>query len=148
MKIPVLVHSDIFLTDNPGLIKTLRAKAEAGAKIRIPLGDPASREVTRRSEEEGIGRGTLAVKVRNALAFFKPLADTGHAEIRCHRTTLHNSTHRFDDEMLANAHVHVHGFMAAHAPVLHLRRLSRGDLVETYAESFQGVWDDAKPPKW
>ncbi|MFC5054864.1 DUF5919 domain-containing protein [Saccharothrix xinjiangensis] len=146
MNISVLVYSGIFLTDDPTLIKTLRAKAEAGVKIRLLLGDPASREVARRSEEEGIGRGTLAAKVRNAHAFFKPLADTDHAEIRCHRTTLYNSIYRFDDEMLVNTHVH--GFMAAHAPVLHLRRLSGGDLFETYAESFQGVWDDAKPPKW
>jgi hypothetical protein len=48
--------------------------------------------------------------------------------------------------MLVNTHVH--GFMAALAPVLHLRRLSGGDLFETYAESIQGVWDSAKPPKW
>ncbi|MFJ6669853.1 DUF5919 domain-containing protein [Actinosynnema sp. NPDC091369] len=146
MNISILIYSGMFLTDNPSLIKTFRQKAEAGVKIRLLLGDPASREVARRSEEEGIGKGTLAAKVRNALAFFKPLADTGHAEIRCHRTTLYNSIYRFDDEMLVNTHVH--GFMAAHAPVLHLRRLSGGDLFETYAESFQGVWDDAKPPKW
>lgn len=146
LNISMLVYAGMFLTDNPALIKTLRRKAEEGVKIRLLLGDPVSREVARRSEEEGIGKGTLAAKVRNALAFFKPLAESGHAEIRCHRTTLYNSIYRFDDEMLINTHVY--GFMAAHAPMLHLRRLSGGDLFETYAESFQGVWDDAKPPKW
>ncbi|AXX27914.1 hypothetical protein APASM_0549 [Actinosynnema pretiosum subsp. pretiosum] len=146
MSISILVYAGMFLTDNPNLIKTMRRKAEEGVKIRIALGDPASREVARRSEEEGIGKGTLAAKVRNSLAFFKPLAESGHAEVRCHKTTLYNSIFRFDDEMLINTHVH--GFMAAHAPMLHLRRLSGGDLFETYAESFQGVWDDAKPPKW
>jgi len=38
--------------------------------------------------------------------------------------------------------------MAAHAPALHLRRLSAGDLFETYSESFETVWNAAKPPKW
>jgi transcriptional regulator with XRE-family HTH domain len=146
LNISILVYSGMFMTDNPSLIKTLRRKAATGVSVRILLGDPASREVARRSEEENIGKGTLAAKVRNALAFYKPLTDEPRAEIRCHKTTLYNSIYRFDDEMLVNTHVL--GFMAAHAPVLHLRRLSGGDLFETYAESFQGVWDGAKPPKW
>jgi hypothetical protein len=48
--------------------------------------------------------------------------------------------------MLVNTHVY--GFMAAHAPLLHLRRLAGGDLFETYSESFEAVWNAAKPPKW
>ncbi|MBW4720822.1 hypothetical protein [Saccharothrix obliqua] len=75
----------------------------------------------------------------------KEVAQSEVVRVRCYRTTFYNSIYRFDGEMLANTHVH--GFVAAHAPVLHLRRLSGGDLFETYAESFQGVWDDAKPPK-
>ncbi|OLR90390.1 DUF5919 domain-containing protein [Actinokineospora bangkokensis] len=144
--IELLVYSGMFLTDNPRLVKQLRAKAEEGARIRIALGDPVSREVTKRSVEEGIGKGTLAAKVRNSLAFFKPLADTPNISIRCHGTTLYNSLYRFDDDMLVNTHVY--GFMAAHAPVMHLHRLSGGDLFETYSESFASVWDTAKPPKW
>lgn len=50
---------------------------------------------------------------------------------------------RFDDEMIVNTHVY--GFPGAHAPALHLRRLSAGDLFETYSESFETVWADAKP---
>jgi hypothetical protein len=34
----------------------------------------------------------------------------------------------------------VYGIQGAHAPSLHLRRLSAGDLFETYAESFETVW--------
>jgi len=48
--------------------------------------------------------------------------------------------------MLVNTHVY--GFMAGHAPVLHLRQLWAGDMFETYAESFDTVWSLAKPPKW
>ncbi|GLZ31413.1 transcriptional regulator [Lentzea sp. NBRC 105346] len=146
ISISILVYAAMFMVDNPALIRTLRQKAEEGVKIRLLLGDPNSREVARRSEEEGIGKAAIGAKIRNALAVYKPLADVPGVEIRCHGTTLYNSIYRFDDEMLVNTHVH--GFMAAHAPVLHLRRLSGGDLFETYAESFQGVWDGAKPPKW
>lgn len=124
----------MFLTDNPALIKKLRAKAGAGVKIRLLLGDPTSRAVARRSDEEGIGKGTIAAKVRNALLFYKPLDGVPGISIRCHGTTLHNSIYRFDDDMLVNTHVY--GFMAAHVPMLHLRRLSGGDLFETFSESF------------
>lgn len=145
-RIEILIFSAMFLTDNPGWIKKLRAKAEAGAKARLLLGDPASRAVARRSDEEGIGKGTLAAKVRNSLAFYKPLDGVPGISIRSHGTTLYNSIYRFDDDMLVNTHVY--GFMAGHAPLLHLRRLSGGDLFQTYSESFDTVWNAAKPPKW
>ncbi|MGH4012657.1 MAG: DUF5919 domain-containing protein [Pseudonocardiaceae bacterium] len=144
--IEILLYAGMFLTDDPTLIKRLRKKAEDGTKIRLLLGDPTSPEVNRRSIEEGIGKGTIAAKVRNALAFYRPLNDTPGIEIRCHGTTLYNSIYRFDEEMLVNTHVY--GFMAAHAPLLHLRRLSGGDLFETYSESFENVWNTATPAKW
>lgn len=144
--IEMLNYSGMFLTDNPSLIKKLRAKAEDGVKVRILIGDPASRAVARRSDEEGIGKGTLPAKVRNAHAFYKPLSEVPNVAIRAHGTTLYNSIYRFDDDMLVNTHVY--GFMAAHAPLLHLRRLAGGDLFETYSESFDAVWNAAKTPKW
>lgn len=45
--------------------------------------------------------------------------------------------------MIVNTHVY--GFPGAHAPALHLRRLSAGDLFETYSESLESVWRDATP---
>jgi hypothetical protein len=63
--------------------------------------------------------------------------------VRLHATTLYNSIYRFDDEMLVNSRVY--GFPAAHAPVVHLRKLSAGILFDTYAESFKKVWGSARP---
>jgi hypothetical protein len=144
--IEILVYSGIFLTDDQALLKQLRAKAEAGASIRILFGDPTSAEVARRSASEGIGKTTLGAKARNALAFFHPLVDVKGIQVRVHGTTLYNSIYRFDEEMLVNTHVY--GFMAGHAPVLHLRQLSAADMFQTYAESFEAVWGLSKPPKW
>jgi Domain of unknown function (DUF5919) len=143
--VEILIYSGMFLTDNPTLVKRLRQKGHDGAKIRLLVGDPNSREVSRRSAEEGIGKSTLAAKVRNALAYYRPLNGAEGVEIRCHSTTLYNSIYRFDDEMLVNTHVY--GFMAAHSPLLHLRRLSGGDLFETYSECFENVWNTATPPR-
>ncbi|HEV8556972.1 MAG TPA: DUF5919 domain-containing protein [Actinophytocola sp.] len=144
--IEVLIYAGMFLTDDPTLLKRLRHQADEGAKIRLLLGDPASQAVARRSIEENIGKTTIPAKVRNALAFFQPLSGVDGIEIRCHATTLYNSIYRFDDDMLVNTHVY--GFAAGHAPLLHLRRLTGGDLFETYSESFDSVWSAAKPPKW
>lgn len=145
-EVDILVYSGLFLTDDARLIKTLRAKARDGAKIRLLFGDPKSREVVKRSTEENIGASTISAKIRNVLAFFRPLAGEAGVEIRLHKTTLYNSIYRFDDEMLVN--MHVYGSMAAHAPVMHLRRLSGGDLFDTYSESFDVVWRESKPTSW
>lgn len=144
-RIDVLVYVGMFLTETPNLLPTLEAKGAAGARIRFLFGDPASREVARRSADEGIGKGAIAAKIRNALAYFQRIADTPGVEIRCHGTTLYNSIYRYDDEMIVNPHVY--GLTAPHAPALHLRRLSAGSLFETYGRSFDTVWETAKPPK-
>lgn len=145
-EIEILVYSGLFLTDDQSLLKQFRTKAESGTSIRLMFGDPASAELARRSESEGIGKTAIAAKARNALAFFRPLDEVDGIEIRCHGTTLYNSIYRFDDEMLVNTQVF--GFMAGHAPVLHLRQLSAGNMFQTYSESFETVWNLAKRPKW
>ena len=121
--IGVLVYVGMFLTEQSGLIKSLRSKGKSGARIRLLFGNPASREVIRRSEDEGIGKAAIPAKVRNALAYFHALDGAEGVEIRCHGTTLYNSIFRYDDEMIVNPHVY--GLTAPHAPALHLRRLSR-----------------------
>ncbi|SFW66647.1 DUF5919 domain-containing protein [Amycolatopsis australiensis] len=141
--VEILVHAALFLVERPRFIKDLTAKAAAGTRIRLAFGDPEGDSVALRGEEEQLGDGTLAARIRNALASYRPLVGVDGAEMRFHNTTLYNSIFRFDDEMIINTHVY--GFQGAHAPSLHLRRLSAGDLFETYSESFESVWNLAKP---
>jgi transcriptional regulator with XRE-family HTH domain len=138
VRVSVLVYAGLFLPEQqPKLAATLTGKAKAGARVEILLGDPHSPQVAERGIEEGIG-DAISAKIRNVLAFYDRLRDVPNVAVHLHRTTLYNSIYRFDDEMLVN--VHVYGFPAAHAPVLHLRRLAGGDLFDTYAESFDRVW--------
>ena len=44
--------------------------------------------------------------------------------------------------MLVNTHAY--GVPANFAPVVHLRRLSSGTLFQTYASSFDRVWDQTR----
>lgn len=142
-RIGVLVYAGLFLPEqHPQLIAVLREKAQSGTRVEILLGDPDSPEVSRRGTEEGIG-DSMAGKVRNVLAFYQRLRDTPGVAVHFHRTTLYNSIYRFDDEMLVNTHVF--GFPAAHSPVMHLRRISGGDLFDTYADSFERVWSTSVP---
>ncbi|WHT21183.1 DUF5919 domain-containing protein [Crossiella sp. CA-258035] len=141
--VEVLVHAALFLTERPTFVRSLATKAAKGAKIRLLFGDPASPEVALRSDEEGLGAETLGGRIRNALAFYRPLQGVDGVEIRFHRTTLYNSIFRFDHEMIVNTHVY--GFQGAHAPALHLRSQPTQGLFDIYAESFETVWNLSTP---
>ncbi|KAA9160932.1 XRE family transcriptional regulator [Amycolatopsis acidicola] len=142
-RMDILVHAGLFLVERPDFVRSLVERSQNGCNIRLIFGDPASPEVALRSEEERLGRHTLAARIRNALAFYRPLFQVDGPEIRFHRTTLYNSIFRLDNEMIINTHVY--GVQGAHAPAMHLRRLSSGSLFDTYARSFEEVWKTAKP---
>ncbi len=135
--IGILAYAGLFLPEqNPKFVPTLVEKANSGAVVEIALGNPDCAEVAKRGEDEGIG-DAMAGKIRNTLAFYRELKDNDNASVYFHQTILYNSIYRFDDEMLVNTHLY--GIPAAYAPVLHLRRLSGGDLFDGYANSFQRV---------
>ncbi len=141
-EIGILVYSGMFLAEDSGMVRMLGEKAKAGTRVRILLGDPDSAEVAKRGADEDIHDG-MAAKIRNALVLYRPIHRLKGVEIRLHNTVLYNSIYRADDQMLVNTHVY--GAPAANAPVLHLRRVAGGDMVSTYAESFERVWSEAVP---
>ncbi|MEV5895774.1 helix-turn-helix domain-containing protein [Nonomuraea fuscirosea] len=141
-EIGVLAFSGLFLADDGGMVRLFADKARAGVRVRILLGDPDSAEVAQRGADEGVGE-SMAAQIRSALVFYRPITGLDNVEIRLHRTVLYNSIYRADDEFLIN--MHVYGTRAGNAPVLHLRRVAGGDMVATYAESFEKVWAQATP---
>jgi hypothetical protein len=143
-EIGILAYSALFLAEDEGILRILAAKARDGVPIRIALGDPDSRHVTERGKEEGIGEA-MPAKIRNALALYQPLAETGNIEIRLHQTVLYNSIYRADDQLLVNQHAY--GTPAAHSPVFALNRTDEGDMTDAYLRSFERIWDSALPPR-
>jgi hypothetical protein len=83
----------------------------------------------------------MAARIRLSLVYLQEAVRAPGVEVRFHGTTLYNSIYRFDDDVLVNAHVY--GAPAAHSPVLHLRRLPGGRLVDHYQASFERVWEQA-----
>ena len=141
--IGILVYSGFFLPEqHASHIQLLKQKADDGASIRILLGDPDSPQVALKGQEEDIG-DAIAAKIRNVLlAYYVPFASHPGITIKLHATTLYNSIFWFDDDMLVNTHAY--GVPAHFAPVLHLRHLSSGTLFQTYARSFDRVWDQTR----
>ncbi|MFJ8444475.1 helix-turn-helix domain-containing protein [Kitasatospora griseola] len=141
--IDVLVYAAVFLHEAyPRLNDLLRERAAEGCTIRIALGDPNSENVRQRGEEEKFGHG-IQSRCRLALMHYRPLLGTPGIEIRAHGTTLYNSLYRADDQVFVNAHAW--GVNAFGAPVWHLRRTGTGTLFDTYAASFEAVWNAALP---
>lgn len=141
-EIGVLVYSGLFLSEDTGAHRIFRAKAGEGVRVRILLGDPDGANVHQRSMDEGID-DALVAKVKNAITNYKPLRNVDGIEFRLHDTILYNSIYRADGQLLVNTHIY--GVSASLAPVLHLRQVAGGDLVTTYIESFEHVWDTSRP---
>ncbi|MEU5807384.1 XRE family transcriptional regulator [Streptomyces sp. NPDC047718] len=142
-RIDVLVYAAVFLHEAyPRMNELLRERAADGCTVRIAIGDPDSENVRQRGQEERFGHG-IESRCRLALMHYRPLADVPGIELRTHGTTLYNSLYRADDELLVNAHVW--GVNAYGAPVWHLRRHEAGGMFDTYTESFDAVWETARP---
>ncbi|MFI7002505.1 helix-turn-helix domain-containing protein [Nocardia sp. NPDC050175] len=141
--IDVLVYAAVFLHEAyPRLNDLLIERAEVGCAIRIAVGDADSANVQQRGREEKFGYG-IESRCRLALMHYRALQATPGIELRTHATTLYNSMFRADEEMLVNAHVW--GVNAYGAPVWHLRRTLDGGLFDTYTDSFDAVWQTARP---
>jgi len=141
-QIGLLAYAGLFLTDTfPDLPAALAAKAAAGVRVRLLLGDPNSPAVALRGHEEGIGDG-LAARVRLSTTYLTAALGTPGVQLRHHATTLYNSIYRFDDHALINTHVY--GAPAVQSPVMHLRRVPGGRLFGHYLDSFERVWESAR----
>ncbi|MGW2224039.1 XRE family transcriptional regulator [Streptomyces formicae] len=142
-RIDVLVYAAVFLHEAyPRLNDLLRERAAEGCAVRIAVGDADSSNVQARGQEEQFGHG-IESRCRLALMHYRPLTGIPGIEIRTHQTTLYNSLYRADDQLLVNAHVW--GVNAYGAPVWHLRRNGEGGMFDTYAASFDAVWETAEP---
>lgn len=141
-EIGVLAYSCYFLAEDAGLRQLIAEKAESGVRVRILLGDPESPLVLDRGRSEGIG-DTMPDKVRSAIAMFRPLQSVPNVEIRLHATILYNSIFRGDDQLFVNTHIY--GIMANNAPFFHFRKIPGGAIAASYLESFERVWNEAKP---
>lgn len=141
--IDMLTMVGIFIAQDSGTVRLFRQKAEAGVQVRLLISDPESPAVALREQEEDIGHGVMAARIRNVLALLRPLREVDGIEFRLHDACLYTSIFRSDEDVIVNAHVY--GVAGSNAPVLHLRRVPGGDMVTLYRDSFEAVWSAARP---
>lgn len=142
-RIDVLVFSGTFFAQtNPRTAKMLARRAADGVEIRLCFGDPRSDAVKTRDSEEGL-HGTLSAKIRASLTYYLDLLAVDGCSIRLHATTLYASLFRYDDQLLVNPHIW--GQPASANPLLHVRRSEEGGWFDLYTESFDTVWQQARP---
>lgn len=139
-EVGVLAYAALFLAENAELVHLIEARADAGVRIRIALGNPDGLHIAERGREEGIG-SALAAKVRNALVLLRPLCQHPGVELRLHDTVLYNSMYRADDQLLVNQHIY--SIPASQAPAYHLRKVTGGQMFNFYLDSFDRLWDEA-----
>jgi transcriptional regulator with XRE-family HTH domain len=141
--IEVMVYAAVFLHEQmPDLNDLLRAKAAAGCRVRLLIGDPDSQAVRLRGEEEKFGHG-IESRCRLARLHYAPVLGVEGIDVAQHATTLYNSVYRADGELFANTHVY--GANAYANPVFHLRRREEQGMFDAYAASFEAVWSTAEP---
>jgi hypothetical protein len=131
----------LFLAEDAGLLGIIEDKALNGVQVRFLLGNPDSPSVSLRGKEEGIG-DAMTAKVHNALTHYRPLVGSDNIDIRLHDAVLYNSIYRADDQHFVNQHAY--GTPAAHSPVFCLRESNGGDMMTTYLDSFERVWNGSK----
>jgi transcriptional regulator with XRE-family HTH domain len=142
-QIDVLVFSGTFFAQsNPHVAKMLAERAAASVRVRLCFGDPNGQAVALRGREEGIG-DTLGAKIRASLTYYRSLLPEDGCEVRLHDTTLYNSLFRYDDDLMVNPHIW--GQPASANPLLHLKRVDATGWFDSYAQSFDAVWADARP---
>lgn len=140
-QLDVLVYSGGFLIEAYDLIEVIRAKAAAGASIRMLIGDSRCEAVRQRAREEQLS--SLVDRCRSSLEYLAEVAALPGVQIRTHQTVLYASQYRFDESMLVNNHTF--GSYAARSPVLHLRKVPGGQLFDYYQRSFERVWASGEP---
>jgi transcriptional regulator with XRE-family HTH domain len=144
-EIGILAYSALFLAEDEGILQLLAAKACQGVRVRIALGDPDSRQVAERGEEEGIGQA-LPAKVSNALTLYRQLVEVPNIEIRLHQAVLYNSIYRADSHLLVNQHAY--GIPAAHSPAFAVSGVGASDMAAVYFGSFEHVWDSERSERF
>lgn len=140
--VDILVFAGLFLPEVHDVAR-LGDRARAGCRVRVLLGNPNASAVHLRGREEGVGIG-MAHRILLSLRYYQPILTIPGVELRLHDTTLYASLVRADEAMLVNTHVY--GSTAAHNPVLHLRRVPGGRVVDHYQASFDRVWAGAAAP--
>ena len=102
----------------------------AGFRVRVVVPDPDETDEENESD------------IRQALGLLGPLSGVPGAEVRLCRAVSYNLMLLADQDIVVGQRIH--GLPADDWPVLHLHGGS-GELSGAYRESFETIWESARP---
>lgn len=136
-------YTNYFLwQQHPRFGARLKAKADAGTRIRFLIGDPES-EVTRKREEvEGVPL-TVSTRIRITLDALEKMGSVHGIEARFSDQHIALSVFQFDDQMLVTPHIA--SLLGDESPMLHLHRLEDDGLYDRFAGHVTALWEGGRP---
>ncbi|MFC6595702.1 DUF5919 domain-containing protein [Kitasatospora paranensis] len=141
-------YTNYFLwLEQPNFLGTLRAKAQAGCRVRFLLGDPSSETTAQRERIEDVAL-TVSTRIRITLENLAKLRDVEGVEARLSASddaTNHVSlsVFRFDAQALVTPHLA--RFVGHDSPMMHLRRQQDGGMFDRFAEHAEELWERGQP---
>jgi hypothetical protein len=125
----------------PDASERLRARAAAGCRARIIIGDPTNALTAADEATTGVPL-KLSTRIEQSRFLLEPLRDV--VEVRQSPLGYGRSVYRGDDEALLA--VWPHGIWGGDYPVLHLRRQQDGGVFDQMAiRHVEALWRDATP---
>lgn len=136
-------YTNYFLwQQHPRLGVRLKAKADAGTRIRFLIGDPDS-EVTRKREEiEGVPL-TVGTRIKITMDALEKIGETRGIEAKFSDQHIALSVFMFDDQMLVTPHIA--SLLGDESPMFHLRRLETDGLYDRFASHVTALWETGRP---
>ncbi|MFC1413368.1 XRE family transcriptional regulator [Streptacidiphilus sp. N1-12] len=136
-------YTNYFLwLEQPNFAATLRAKLEAGCRVRFLLGDPEG-EVTKQRETIEETALSVSTRIRITLESLRSLGPIEGLETR-YSAPLDAINHvslsvfRFDSEVLVTPHL---ARLVGHdSPLMHLRRQGPAGMFDRFAEHAEELW--------
>ena len=126
----------------PDLRDVLRAKAEAGAKVKFLLGDPES-EITRRREVIEAVPLTVSSRIAISVSELTPLRDIPDIEVRFTDRHISLSVWIFDEDMIASTHLAAN--VGHDSPTYRLHRSGDAGLFRACSDHVAALWSSARP---
>lgn len=133
--------------DDDDVPELLASAARRGCKIRVLLLDPAHSGTLMVDREEGNPSGTIAPRIRAALARFQVMAgECGDAmQVHVYEGPPTVSIVRGDDRILITPYVRY--ISGDNTPTFELESAESNGMFGRYARHFRKVWDDSRPWK-
>lgn len=128
--------------EQPRAAERLRAKVEAGVRVRFLLGDPES-EVTRRREEVEDAVLSVSTRIRITLEQLRKLGPLPGLEARFSDQHISLSVFSFDEEALVTPHIA--DLLGHDSPMLHLRRLQADGMFDRFQQHVDALWEGGRP---